>query len=203
VTQVVVSQYLCYTRLAKLEANLALAKSNTCHIGGGSKGGQFCTTSGSGGGGGAAASVPQSSSTSFVGPPPVTELETRALTAYKGMGYVAMNQHLLGKSGGSEVQQNVEHMAAVIDRSNITKDMVLYRGIGNKRGASLASLPVGTEYSIPVFQSTSMNHQTAVTFASGGLKGGKPVNKTPVLLEDQSSERHQRSGTRTVHSARV
>jgi len=35
-----------------LEASLALAKSNTCHVGGGSKGGQFCATSGTSSSGG-------------------------------------------------------------------------------------------------------------------------------------------------------
>jgi len=182
-------------RIATLQAKieLAVSKVNTCHVGGGSKGGQFCATGG-GGGGGAASTAGSSGGTvtpsehslgvtHTTQPPSLSTSELEALNSYKGMGFVAINNHLLGRPGGASVQQQVDNLSAVVDRSSITKDTVLYRGISGKYAKGIASLPVGAEYTIPSFQSTSSQEGTATIFAAGGYKNGRTVNQSPVLLE--------------------
>jgi len=172
-----------------------LSKFNQCHVKSGPQGGQFCETKGGGSGGGAKPSetvkptskppeAPKLSgdrivvsykggTTVGVNPPPPSADEVKAMGDYKGLWYEPMNQTLLGApiSFGDPklVKQRVEDFSRVMDRSRLDTASTLYRGMGGEPGRITSQLPVGSEFSIPCFQSTSASHIVAVKFADRGV----------------------------------
>jgi len=136
-------------RIAKLEANLALAKSNTCHVGGGSKGGQFCATDG-GGGGGVSLKDQQD-----------------AIERYQTASW-STNDPLrgLGRPGDVVNEKTVAGLDAAFDRSRTSSEKVLYRGIRGGFATTLASAPIGTTVTDAGYTSTTTSRSIASGFAT-------------------------------------
>lgn len=122
-------------------------------------------------------------------PPPPSSDERTSIDHYKGRGYADINDALNGKalpSGRMEqAKAMADGLAAVVDRSSLDQDTQLYRGTGGKYAVALTKLPVGSEFTLPSFQSTSSSERIANSFALGGPKTG-PGRKPPVLIEIQT-----------------
>ncbi len=170
-----------------LEAEFSVQKLNTCHVPSGPHGGEFCETGGLAGSG-----FPSTSPVSVaaaeriavkypgvavgIDPPPPDKGEHAAMGSYKSQGYKAINSFLLGTPGFTDnpkYRKEAEDLGRVIRRSTLESDATLYRGMSGKPAVALSKLPVGSEFSIPCFQSTSASLKTAVKFADEG--GRSPV----------------------------
>ncbi len=154
-------------------------KTNSCHNPSGPSGGQFCS-------GSASSFATQralykynegesNAVTVAVNPPPPTDEEVNALEDYKGMGYASVNKFLLTKYSSITDEREfrnleglVTSISSVMGRASLEKETTLYRGIGGKPAAVISQLPVGSEFSVPCFQSTSASPKVAAAFSDQG-----------------------------------
>ena len=90
-----------------------------------------------------------------------TKAELSSIEAYKGNGYININQALLGNHPMNPYAENdIKQLDKAIKRTTLENDVLLYRGVGFKK-----SLKVGEEISNPNFLSTSTSRDISMEFA--------------------------------------
>ena len=96
----------------------------------------------------------------------LTDLERASVKSYTDRGYKDINKALNG--GGdlpSGLRKQVERLDAVLERSEVPEDLVLYRGISLKGITSKVPLKEGQEYSENGFLSTSSSKNMATEYS--------------------------------------
>lgn len=90
-----------------------------------------------------------------------TKAELSSIEAYKGNGYININQALLGNHPMNPYAENdIKQLDKSIKRTTLEDDVLLYRGVGFKK-----PLKVGEEISNPNFLSTSTSRDISMEFA--------------------------------------
>ena len=90
-----------------------------------------------------------------------TKAELSSIEAYKGNGYININQALLGNHPMNPYAENdIKQLDKAIRRTTLENDILLYRGVGFKK-----PLRVGEEISNPNFLSTSTSRDISMEFA--------------------------------------
>lgn len=90
-----------------------------------------------------------------------TKAELSSIEAYKGNGYININQALLGNHPMNPYAENdIKQLDKAIKRTTLENDVLLYRGVGFKR-----PLKVGEEINNPNFLSTSTSRDISMEFA--------------------------------------
>lgn len=90
-----------------------------------------------------------------------TKAELSSIEAYKGNGYININQALLGNHPMNPYAENdIKQLDKAIRRTTLENDVLLYRGIGFKK-----PLKVGEEINNPNFLSTSTSLDISMEFA--------------------------------------
>ncbi|QJU09944.1 hypothetical protein FBF26_01525 [Candidatus Saccharibacteria bacterium oral taxon 488] len=90
-----------------------------------------------------------------------TKAELSSIEAYKGNGYININQALLGKHPMNPYAENdIKQLDKAIKRTTLENDVLLYRGVGFKK-----PLKVGEEINNPNFLSTSTSRDISMEFA--------------------------------------
>lgn len=90
-----------------------------------------------------------------------TKAELSSIEAYKGNGYINVNQALLGNNPMNPYAENdIKQLDKAIRRTTLENDVLLYRGVGFKK-----PLKVGEEIDNPNFLSTSTSRDISVEFA--------------------------------------
>ena len=90
-----------------------------------------------------------------------TKAELSSIEAYKGNGYININQALLGNHPMNPYAENdIKQLDKAIKRTTLEDDVLLYRGVGFKK-----PLKVGEEISNPNFLSTSTSRDISMEFA--------------------------------------
>lgn len=90
-----------------------------------------------------------------------TKAELSSIEAYKGNGYININQALLGNHPMNPYAENdIKQLDKAIRRTTLENDVLLYRGVGFKK-----PLKVGEEIDNPNFLSTSTSRDISVEFA--------------------------------------
>ena len=90
-----------------------------------------------------------------------TKAELTSIEAYKGNGYININQALLGNRPMNEYAlANIKQLDKAIKKTTLGEDTVLYRGVGLKK-----QLKLGETISQPNYTSTSFNIDVAWDFA--------------------------------------
>lgn len=90
-----------------------------------------------------------------------TKEELLSIEAYKGNGFININQTLLGNKPMNEYAENdIKHLDKAIKKAVLEKDITLYRGIGLMR-----QLQPGDYIDHPNYASTSFNFESALSFA--------------------------------------
>lgn len=90
-----------------------------------------------------------------------TKAELSSIEAYKGNGYININQALLGNHPMNPYAENdIKQLDKAIKRTTLENDVLLYRGVGFKK-----PLKVGEEISNPNFLSTSTSRDISMEFA--------------------------------------
>lgn len=96
---------------------------------------------------------------------------------YKASGYRDINDHLSGRSKGSEdTKESIKQIDKAFKESYLDNDETLYRGINDKELASNAESYVGGSMTANEYQSTSRNPNIASSF------GGNPNKEDQVIL---------------------
>ena len=90
-----------------------------------------------------------------------TKAELSSIEAYKGNGYININQALLGNHPMNPYAEiDIKQLDKAIKRTTLENDILLYRGVGFKK-----PLKVGEEIDNPNFLSTSTSRDISVEFA--------------------------------------
>ena len=90
-----------------------------------------------------------------------TKAELSSIEAYKGNGYININQALLGNHPMNPYAENdIKQLDKAIKRTTLENDVLLYRGVGFKK-----PLKVGEEINNPNFLSTSTSRDISMEFA--------------------------------------
>jgi hypothetical protein len=90
-----------------------------------------------------------------------TKAELSSIEAYKGNGYININQALLGNHPMNPYAENdIKQLDKAIKRMTLKDDVLLYRGVGFKK-----PLKVGEEINNPNFLSTSTSRDISMEFA--------------------------------------
>lgn len=90
-----------------------------------------------------------------------TKAELSSIEAYKGNGYININQALLGNHPMNPYAENdIKQLDKAIRRTTLENDVLLYRGVGFKK-----PLKVGEEINNPNFLSTSTSRDISIEFA--------------------------------------
>ena len=90
-----------------------------------------------------------------------TKAELSSIEAYKGNGYININQALLGNHPMNPYAENdIKQLDKAIKRATLEDDVLLYRGVGFKK-----PLKVGEEINNPNFLSTSTSRDISMEFA--------------------------------------
>nr|DAN50793.1 MAG TPA: Portal protein [Caudoviricetes sp.] len=90
-----------------------------------------------------------------------TKAELSSIEAYKGNGYININQALLGNHPMNPYAENdIKQLDKAIRRTTLENDVLLYRGVGFKK-----PLKVGEEIDNPNFLSTSTSRDISMEFA--------------------------------------
>lgn len=90
-----------------------------------------------------------------------TKAELSSIEAYKGNGYININQALLGNHPMNPYAENdIKQLDKAIKRTTLEDDVLLYRGVGFKK-----PLKVGEEINNPNFLSTSTSRDISMEFA--------------------------------------
>ncbi len=90
-----------------------------------------------------------------------TKAELSSIEAYKGNGYININQVLLGNHPMNPYAENdIKQLDKAIKRTTLENDVLLYRGVGFKK-----PLKVGEEINNPNFLSTSTSRDISMEFA--------------------------------------
>ena len=90
-----------------------------------------------------------------------TKAELSSIEAYKGNGYINVNQALLGNHPMNPYAENdIKQLDKAIKRTTLENDVLLYRGVGFKK-----PLKVGEVIENPNFLSTSTSRDISLEFA--------------------------------------
>ncbi|PTS73806.1 hypothetical protein DBR17_17805 [Sphingomonas sp. HMWF008] len=103
--------------------------------------------------------------------PDLTAAEHRSILDYTAIGYVQINAAARGHE--TAAPYNVEHMRnldAAIERSRLTRDVELFRGLSGDGVRHIESLDLaeGSIFADPGYTSTSKNYQAARAFERAG-----------------------------------
>lgn len=98
---------------------------------------------------------------------PETGAEKTSIGVYSGNGYSAINGYLRGTNPASALtKQNIGNIDAVLARSRMPEDTVVYRGIKPPFSKEILAAKVGSTISDPGYVSTSLKGDTSKAFAT-------------------------------------
>lgn len=106
---------------------------------------------------------------------PLSEEEQKAIRRYSGSIYSDFNHYLRNLAEHPNIKRNpdfdsmAKNLNSAIDKSIVTHDVIVYRGIGSRRLRILYEKKPPTEIPINFFQSTSSVKKVARRFAEGQI----------------------------------